>query len=524
MTEDPPALRRAWTAFRTPARLVALAVAVLTVVAVALGTAYLNRSSCSAGNMPTACPTDPVGPGGRTVDDHFYFAHRTLTGDGSLTVRLAGMTGVITYPPPHHDTIVAGLVPWAKVGIIVKDGLRPGSSYAALMRTGRHGVRLQYDYVHDIAGSPRTAAPRWLRLTRTGGTVVGEESADGRRWRRVGVVRPKHLGARVDIGLFAASPGDLTLRRVGLGGSLEQVRFTQVTGTFDHVSLTGATSAHWAAGPIGEMGQTDWERYHRAPGLVARGGTLAVTGTGDIGPIGEQHAASVGDTLGGLPLALLLVLIVAARFGAGRGGRRRPAGDGEPGAGGRRYRLARLGVLVVATGVAGLVAAAIAVPAGVAALRAAGSAVIAVPLGTELRVVVGAAALLAAGAAFGYGLGTWCRRGWLGALVGTVTLLLPYAVGRVPLLPDAVADWLLRLSPAAGFAVLSSNTRFDQVTAHFAPSAGYLPLPWWGGLAVVCGYAAIACWLALRPRTAGRPAANDPVSRTGPGSESGSAT
>lgn len=513
-TEHPPAAaRRAWSAFRTPTRLVALAAVVLVVVVTGLFTAYLNRASCSNGNTPTACPTDPVGPAGRTVDDHFYFAHRTLAGDGSLTVRLTDLTGAITYPPPHHDELVVGVVPWAKVGIIVKDGLRRGSSYAALMQTGRHGVHLQYDYAHDVAGSSGTvsaAAPRWLRLTRTGGTVVGEESADGTHWHRVGVVSPRHLGASVDIGLFAASPGDLTLQRVGLGGSVEQVRFTQASGTFDHVSLTGKTSSRWSAGPIGEMGSTDWERYHRAPGLVAADGTLTVTGSGDIGPIGEEHAVSVEDTLGGLPFALLIVLVVAARFGAGRGGAgrgrgRQPSAPRDAVGSGAGDPLSRLAVLVVAAFGAGLVAAAIALPAGLAALRAAGAGVAAVPLGTELRVVLGAAGLFAAGAAFGYGLGAWWRRGWLAALVAAGTLLLPYAVGTMPLLPDAVSDWLLRLTPAAGFAALQSSPRFDQVTAHFAPSAGYLPLPWFGGLAVTCGYAALICWLALRRRGSRRP-------------------
>jgi hypothetical protein len=505
ITEHPPAAaRRAWSEFRTPTRLVALAAALLVVVAAALGAAYLNRASCSDGATPTACPTDPVGPAGRTVGDRFLFAHRTLTGDGSLTVRLTGMTGVITYPPPRHDRLVTGVVPWAKVGIIVKDGLRRGSSYAALMQTGRHGVRFQYDYTHDVAGSPgpvSAAAPRWLRLTRTGGTVTGAESADGTHWRRVGVVRPAHLGATVAIGLFATSPGDLSLQRVGLGGAVEQVRFTQATGTFDHVSLTGASTARWSAGPVGEMNVTDWERYHRASGLVVRSGTFTVSGVGDIGPIGEEHTVPIEKTLAGLPAALLIVLVVAARFGAGRGRRGRAATAPAPGPADRWYPLARLGVLVAAVFAAGLAAAALALPVGLAALRTAGAAVATVPPGTEWRVGLGAAGLLAAGAAFGYGLGGWWRRGWLAALVAAGALLLPYALGAVPLLPDPVADWLLRLSPAAAFAVVQSNPRFDQVTAHFAPSAGYLPLPWWGGLAVLCGYAVLACWLALRRRT-----------------------
>lgn len=132
------------------------------------------------------------------------------------------MTGTITYPPPNHDQIVPGVVPWAKAGIIIKDGISQGSSYAALMLSGSHGVRMQYDYRHDTAGSDggvSTKSPRWLRLTRSGDTITGYESADGERWAKVGTAQLPRLPKTVQVGLFATSPGDLTLRPVGLGGA-----------------------------------------------------------------------------------------------------------------------------------------------------------------------------------------------------------------------------------------------------------------------------------------------------------------
>lgn len=53
---------------------------------------------------------------GRSVSGQFYFVHHPVGAHGSLTVRLTGLTGIITYPPPNHDAIVAGLVPFAKTG------------------------------------------------------------------------------------------------------------------------------------------------------------------------------------------------------------------------------------------------------------------------------------------------------------------------------------------------------------------------------------------------------------------------
>src|SRR6266540_7347695 len=77
------------------------------------------------------------------------------------------------------------------------------------------------------------------------------------------------------------------------------------------------------------------------------------------------------------------------------------------------------------------------------------------------------------------------------------TVVLPYLLAAFPLLPDEVSKWLLRLTPAAGFAVEQTIRQYPQVVAHYAPSEGYFPLAWWAGFAVLCGYTAIACGLAL---------------------------
>ena len=39
-----------------------------------------------------------AGPGGELVQDQFYFAHQTLTGDGGITVRMTGLTSSALQP------------------------------------------------------------------------------------------------------------------------------------------------------------------------------------------------------------------------------------------------------------------------------------------------------------------------------------------------------------------------------------------------------------------------------------------
>jgi hypothetical protein len=59
------------------------------------------------------------------------------------------------------------------------------------------------------------------------------------------------------------------------------------------------------------MGDTDWERLHPASGLTVSGDTLTVTGTGDMGSVGEVGAPHLESVLRGLPIALLILIGVA---------------------------------------------------------------------------------------------------------------------------------------------------------------------------------------------------------------------
>ncbi|WP_328923811.1 DUF1349 domain-containing protein [Streptomyces sp. NBC_00190] len=500
-------LRQEWTRFRRPGRLIAIAAVALAVLALGLLYASGNRASCDG-----PCPADPTGPTGSRVTDRFFFHHRDLGETGSITVRMTSMTGTITYPPPNHDRIVPGLVPWAKAGIIIKDGARQGTSYAALMLTGSHGVRMQYDYHHDIVGSAVGAdavspeSPLWLRLTRSGSTITGYESADGKQWSKVGTAKLSALPGTVQVGLFATSPGDLTLRPVGLGGATEEVRFTQAGGVFDSVGLEGTASAGgWRSDAIGEMNTTDWEKYHNASGAVAEAnGKVTVAGVGDIGPAGTEGGRPVERLLVGLTLGLLITLVVAVRFVTSEY-RREPAG-GAPAT--RRVLVGRAIVVGSVTFTAGLLAVVLVIPVGVAVLEGNGMSVIGVSPFTGVRVVVGTAAVLGLMSVLALALGALLRRGWLAILVAVSAIALPYALTSFPLLDDGLSQWLLRTTPAAGFAVQQTLVEYPQVTAHYAPSAGYFPLPWWAGVGVLCAYTVTVLSLALRrlPPSGGRAA------------------
>jgi ABC-type transport system involved in multi-copper enzyme maturation permease subunit len=163
-------------------------------------------------------------------------------------------------------------------------------------------------------------------------------------------------------------------------------------------------------------------------------------------------------------------------------------------------------VIGAATFVVGLVGAAVSVAVGSRLLRSNGNVVVAVPAGTELRVIAGTAVLLAATAVLALAAGTVLRNGMAAVAAVVLGLVLPYLLAvAVPVLPAGAANWLLRASPAAGFAVQQTLVRYPQVDAQYTPFNGYFPLAPWVGLAVLGGYVVLALALAtvlLRRRDA----------------------
>jgi hypothetical protein len=488
-------VRAEWTKFRTVRGWV-LGTVAASVVTVLLGlfVASNSHSACSRGAVDVECPTPPVGPGGEAVRDKFYFVHQPLAGDGAITVRVTSMTGLITYPPPDHDEIVPGLVEWAKAGVIAKAGTAQGSRYVALMVTAGHGVRMQHDFVHDAAGKPGAVsadAPRWLRLTRVGDTLTGEESADGASWTAVGTAA---LAGSVEIGLFVNSPSDLTVDG-RVGGGTAQARLAKATATFDNVALTGtAPGGGWRRDDIGAESNLDGTPHHPG-GVEEAGGVMTVSGNGDIAPLAGESGPGVQLALIGLVVGLIVVIVVAAVFVTAE--TRRGLIGVTLLASPRRGSVltAKAVVLGAVTFVAGTAAAAVVIPLAWGELRDNGFRQPGLPLQTIVRVALQTGLLAAGTALLALGLGALLRRGPAAVGIAVGAVVLPYLAAVIGGLPTAASEWLLRLTPAAAFAIQQVTPEYAHVVANYTPGSGYYPLPAWGGLAVMAGYAALALGL-----------------------------
>ena len=452
-----------------------------------------------------------LGPNGEPVSDSFYFVRQPLAGDGSITVRVTSLTGLLpSANSGGQSDNVPGVEAWAKAGLIIKENLAQGSAYAAIMVAADHGVRLQWNYTGDtggLAGAVGPANPRWLRLTRSGDVITGYDSADGAHWSQVGAVTLAGLPSAAQVGLFAASPDDSqSSQSFGGGTSTIGGGPTRDTAVFDRLSTSGG----WPAGPwtgqyVGTPEIPGSVGYHQS------GGQFTLSGQGDIAPVPAGHGGpadadtTVSDYLIGTFAGLLAVVVVAALFVTAeyRRGLIRLTLAAMPSRG--RVLAAKSVVVAVAGFIAGLLGAGIAVLAGEAITRARGYYAFPISGMAEARVIVGTAILAAFASVLALAIGTIVRRSAATVATVIVVIVLPYFLAESGALPLSAGDWLLRITPAAGFALQQVYPAYHQVSMLYAPFSGYFPLAAWAGLAVLAAWTAAALALAaclLRRRDA----------------------
>ena len=488
-------LRAELTKFRTVrAWVITLGLAgALIVVFAWLATNASSGSASSAGpnstpQSRTSNPRAPVGPAGEPVVDTFSFLHQPLVGNGSLTAKVTSLTEVIASGKGFRP----GLVPWAKAGIIIKENTTQGSAYAAVMVTPSHGVRMQYNYTHDIAGLPgavTASSPRWLRLTRAGDLITAYDSIDGTHWAKIGAVLLTGLPDSVQTGLFVTSPAYPAT-------SMSPWPPAPSTGFSWLGTSPTAAGADWSWAPTPRPTPPS-----PSAGTCSSSpaGTFTISGSGDIAPqvagglLGGMVATVSlfsGGTFGLVPVIVLATLFITSEY---RRGLLRTTFTASP----RRGRLLVAKVVVIGsvTFVASCIGTAIAEAVSRHVPLVGGNYPFPLSAPTELRTVLGTGILFALAAIFVLALGTMFRRSAGAIVIGIALFVLPLVLWHS--LSSGASDWLFRLTPAAAFAVQGTLPRFAQVTNAYTMGNGYYPLGPWAGIAVLCGYAALALGAAM---------------------------
>jgi hypothetical protein len=451
------------------------------VVTVTMSMLIASGSGASDDGEPVTTNAD-----GEPVRDDFHFVHQPMSGDGSITARVLDQTGV---DPDGSSTTPQDA---AMGGVMVKESAVAGSPYAAVAVTPGQGVRMQANFDVDIAGSSE-ASPRWLRLTRSGTTITGYESADGSEWTEIGSVDLDELPETVEVGFFVASPPEVEVIRQAGSTSVGEMS-TLSLARFDNVTLdTGRPQGAWSSDDIGE----GWSREP----AVEEDHIFQASGSGEIAanPPDDDvvQISLLGVLVGSLAIIAVSVLYVTSEY-------RRDMIRTTFAAAPRRGQVLAAKSLVagVATFLIGLVASVTAFFLAVPTLQANGFAPPTYPDPSitdpsVVRAIVGSAAMIAVVAVLSVAIGMIMRRGAPAIAAMTGLFFLPAFLATA--LPPTPSEWLVRLTPASGLAIQRSLAPTRALIEPWAM------IPPWIGFGVLCLYAGAALiaatWL-LRRRDA----------------------
>ena len=106
--------------------------------------------------------------------DDFRFACKSLTGNGSVVVRVESLVNTNA---------------WAKAGVMIRQSLDADSRFAYMIVSYSSGV--SFGWRQQTAGTcgsvsqAGVAAPQWVKLTRTGDAFTAQYSADAKTWTDV---------------------------------------------------------------------------------------------------------------------------------------------------------------------------------------------------------------------------------------------------------------------------------------------------------------------------------------------------
>jgi regulation of enolase protein 1 (concanavalin A-like superfamily) len=170
--------------------------------------------------------------------DSFQYLYQTLSGDGSITARVASITNTDGN---------------AKSGIMIRESLDGGSRFVDLVMTPSNGIYAQ-DRTSTNGGcntvatpSKVVAAPYWLQITRTGNSFVFKVSTSGTSWVQIGTVSIT-MGTNVYIGLVSSSHNNglvnaATFTDVSLTGTLNPPPTLNALPAPGSLTITGKTAS-----------------------------------------------------------------------------------------------------------------------------------------------------------------------------------------------------------------------------------------------------------------------------------------
>ncbi|MHC4203941.1 MAG: LamG domain-containing protein [Planctomycetota bacterium] len=185
--------------------------------------------------------------------DEFHFAHKMLTGVGSIVARVVSVENTNT---------------WAKAGVMIRESLDPGSVHAMMIVTPEQGISFQRRLETNGASTHNTTgeitAPYWVKIERDiAGNFTAYSSANGSTWEMQGMSENIQMSSNVYIGLAVTAHN--------ASETCEAV--------FTNVTTAGSVGPQWASQDVGIL-SNDAEPLYVAVSNTA--GAPAIVVHGDV--------------------------------------------------------------------------------------------------------------------------------------------------------------------------------------------------------------------------------------------------
>jgi hypothetical protein len=125
--------------------------------------------------------------------DGFHYLYQPMTGDGELRARVTSTEG-------------SG----GHVGIMIRENLTAGSKNVMMSLSPSRAFRWSYRATASGTtttkdSSAATVPNTWLRLVRTGSTITGYQSVDGKNWSGIGSISTMTMASNIYFGLVSSS-------------------------------------------------------------------------------------------------------------------------------------------------------------------------------------------------------------------------------------------------------------------------------------------------------------------------------
>jgi hypothetical protein len=173
------------------------------------------------------------------TSDNFRFVYKRLSGNGSITAKVLGITG--------------GSATWAKAGVMIRGSLDPASSYALMHPTpdGRRSFQNRpTDGASAVSAHSNTGVitlPLWVKVERQGNQIAAYYSLDGTTWTK----QPDTENTGTD-----KSPNPQTISMtdpvyIGLAVAGNNSAAGYCFGEFSDVVTAGNVAGDWTVANIG---------------------------------------------------------------------------------------------------------------------------------------------------------------------------------------------------------------------------------------------------------------------------------